>query len=426
MRYPVLFLVAVFGVFGLPVVSVAQISSDQVPQTRQVPLRESVEEQMASSRWKWGPLRVEPDLKLSNVGYNANVFGTGTDETSDFTATVGLGVRTIMPLGPKTFLRLDAIPEYTWYYELEERRRGGWEAGGAFLALFNRMQIELAASTDRTVGAVNSEELTPTGQQIDSVRGNVEIDVLRRLSLIVGAESRSTDYDPFEGDDPANANLLDRDETLERAGLRYKFRPDISIYAMVERTDADFPNDPVFSRNEGEAILGGISYDRERFYLNAVAGQRTIEYEGEGAPKFDDLTGSGFLALRVYGRSEVRLTFHASPVYTTFVENPYFYETRTGVEIAVPMGDQLVLLGGYEAGDNEYQQPVELPDGSFVSRNDDVETWDLGLGFQLKGGVGLEVRYAVDNYDSTVDSFSREVARVEVSLRTSIFTLTAR
>jgi hypothetical protein len=422
-RLPCL-LVVVAGVLALSLDSAAQISSDQVPQAREVPLRESVEAQMSESRWKWGPLRVDPEVRLANVGYNANVFGTGSDEESDFTATIGLGVRTIMPLGPKLFLRADAIPEYTWFHELEDRRKGGWEAGGAFLALFNRLQVELAASTRATVDVVNSEELRPTGQEVERIYGNVEIAVLKRLALFVGAEARSTSYDPVEDDEDLDINLLDRDETLERVGLRYKFRPWASIYVMAERTDAEFPNDPMFSENEGEALLGGFSIDRDRYYVNVVAGSRTIEYPDSGV-KFDEPTGSGFASFRVYGRSELSLKFHARPVYTTFVDNPYFYETRSGIGLTVPFGNRLALLGGYETGTNEYQQPIEIAGGGTLFRSDDVETWNAGLGFPLRK-ASLAVRYTVDSYESNIDSFSRDVARIEVSVRTSIFTLTAR
>ncbi len=420
------FIAVATGVITVALSANAQLSSDQVPQVRVVRLEEGIESQMAESRWRWGPLRVHPQLKLSNFGYNANIFGSGSEETSDFSATVGLGVRTIMPLGPKTFLRLDAIPEYSWYNKLAERRQFGWDAGGAFLALFNRLQIEIAGSTNNTVQAVNSEELTPTGQQIDRLYANVEVDVLKRLGLFAGAETMSTDYDPFEPDDDLNLNLLDRDEDLARIGLRYKFRPDVNVYAMYERTSAEFPNDRVFSANDGEATLAGFLYDRDRFYLNIVGGQRTIEYDGVSTPKFDDFTGSGFATLRVYGRSELGLTFRATPVYSTFVENPYFYETRTGLKLSVPMGNRLVVLGGYETGRNEYQQPVDIGDGELAIRTDDVTTWEAGLGIQLKSGIGVEVRYHLDDYGSSIDSFSREVARVQVSVRTSIFTLTAR
>ena len=49
----------------------AQLNSDTVPTGRTVPLRESVEQQLEESRWHFGPFRVEPALKLENLGYKA-------------------------------------------------------------------------------------------------------------------------------------------------------------------------------------------------------------------------------------------------------------------------------------------------------------------------------------------------------------------
>jgi hypothetical protein len=402
----------------------AQISSDQVPQGRQAPLQEQVESQMSQSRWKWGPFRVQQELPLANVGYNANVFGTGSDERSDFSATVGGGVRAIMPLGPKTFLRLDAIPEYTWYRRLDERRTAGWEVGGALLALFNRMQIELAASSRATVRAVSSEELTPTDQRVDRVWGNLEVDVFRRVALFVGGEARETSYDPVESDGDLNLELLERDERLARVGIRYKFRPWANVHAMFEKTEAEFPNDPLFSENEGDAILGGASVDRERFYFNVVAGRRTIEYPESGVT-FDEPTGSGFIAFRVFRRTELALTYRARPQYTTFAGNPYFYETRRGINLTVPMGNRLVVLSGYETGTNEFQQPVALVGGGSVRRSDDVTSWNAGLGFPFRR-ASLDVRYHVDRYESNIGSFSRDVKRIQVSLRASFLTFTTQ
>jgi hypothetical protein len=394
----------------------AQIWSDQVPQQRLVPLKESVESQMAESRWRLGPFRVDPAIKLGNLGYDDNVFGTETDKVDDYTATVGLGIRSIASIGPRTFLRIDAVPEYTWYHELSERRRFGWEAGGALLALFNRMQIEAGGRTSNTVAEINSEEQRPVPQQSDQFHANLEIDVLRRVSLFVGAETRSVDYDPEPGDEVSNVTLLERDEDAVRIGLRYKFRPHFDVFGMVEETSADFPNDQSFSTNEGDAFLVGASYDAERFYLNLVAGRRGIEYQGEGQPEFDEVTGSAFLSLRMFRRSELELTFHRKPVYSTFVENPFFFESRWGAGLDLPLGRRIILLAGIETGRNEYQTPVELAGGTTVLREDDADSWHAGIGFRVARSAVLQVEYRTDDFSSNIDSFSREITRLQVNL----------
>lgn len=371
---------------------------------------------MAESRWRLGPFRVDPAIKLANVGYNDNVFGTEEDKVDDYTATVGLGIRGIAPIGSKTFFRFDAVPEYTWYRKLSERRRFGWNANGAFLALFNRMQIEVGGTTSDTVSEVNSEEYRPVPQNREQWHANVEVDVLRRVSLFAGADRNSVSYDPPPEDDDANLPLLDRDEDAVRVGLRYRFRPHFNVYGMYEETSADFPNDLTFSSNDGDALLFGASYDAARFYLNLVAGNRTIRYDAENAPELDEPTGSAFVSMRLFGRSQLQLTFHRRPVYSTFVENPYFLEKRVGAGIDIPLGHRLIALGGFETGTNEYQAPVELPDSGATLRKDDVDRWSAGLGFRVARFAVLQVEYRVDEYRSNIESFSRDIARLQINL----------
>lgn len=394
----------------------AQLSSDQVPQSRVLPVKESVERQMTESRWRFGPLRVDPAIKLANLGYNDNVFSTEDEKFGDYTATVGLGIRTLVPIGSKTFLRVDAVPEYTWYNELEERREFGWEAGGSLLGLYNRLQIEAGGKSGSTVANVNSEDSVPVPQQTDRIFAGLEVELVRRVFLFAAAIAESSDYDPPADGDPGNFNLLDRDEDLERVGVRYQFRPNVSLSAMYERTSAEFPNDPVFSSNEGDATLLGVSYDAERFYVNLVGGKRSIEYEGGGAPKFDEWTGSGYVSLRMLRRSQVSLSFRRKPVYSTFVENPFFYETRTGIFFDVAMGQRFIVLAGYENGTNDYQAPIEVEGGSTIFRQDDVDTWRAGLGFRVARFAVLQLEYKVDDYQSNVPGFSREIGSLGVNL----------
>lgn len=392
-----------------------QLNSDTVPTGRTVPLREAVESQLEKSRWRFGPLRVEPQLKLDNLGYNDNVTGVseGEEKVDDYTATVGLGIRSIAPIGSNTYLRLDAIPEYTWYKDLEERREFGFEAEAGLLALFNRASFEVALSADDSVTQVTSEDATRVPQTADNLLVKAEFDLLRRLALFAAFEARNTDYEPQSGD--INYTLLNREETAQRVGLRYKFRPRISLFAMYEMTDADFPEDESFAKNEGDATLVGFQYDRDDLYVNGVIGQRTIEYPGSGAPKFDETTGSIQLGWQLVRRTELRLRVSQRPQYSTFIENPYFLESRQGAQLLVPMGQRFLVFGGAETGKNEYQAPVMAGDEK-VARNDDVSTWEAGIGYRLFRSAVLTFSAKVDDYDSNLAGFDRKVVTTGMKL----------
>ncbi|MCM2316763.1 MAG: hypothetical protein NDJ92_16575 [Thermoanaerobaculia bacterium] len=388
--------------------ALGQLNSDTVPTARTVPLREAVEAQLETSRWHFGPLRVHPELKLDNLGYNDNVFGVSDDaeKVDDYSATIGLGIRSIAPLGSNTYLRVDAIPEYTWYKELDERRDFGYEVGGAVLALFNRMSIEGGARSTDTVTYVSSEDATPIPERIDKVYGKIEIEAVRRLHLFAGYETQTVEYEPQESD--INFGLLNRDETAARAGIRYEFRPRFSILAMFEETDAEFPDDPVFSENQGDALLAGFTYERETLYVNAVAGNRTIEYEGlGGAATFDDVTGSLFASWNFARRSELEVTVSQTPRYSYAVGNPYFLESREGVRLVVPMGRRFVAFGGVRAGKNEYPLPV-LIDGELLERTDDVTGWEAGIGIRVLESAVFRFSTRLEDFDSNIAGFDRK------------------
>jgi hypothetical protein len=396
----------------------AQLTSDTVPTQRTVPLREAVETQIEESRWQFGPFRVEPSLKLDNLGYNDNVFGVSEDKekVDDYTATVGLGIRSIAPLGGKTYLKIDAIPEYTWYKNLDYRRDFGYEVGGGLLALFNRMSIEASGKSIDTVAPANSEDRTSIPQTIDSLLLSVDVEVMRRVFLFGALEAENTEYQPpAEENLSTNYLLLNRDETAQRVGLRYEFRPRFHVQLMYETTDSDFPDDPVFTKNKGEAILAGFTYDRDTIFVNAVGGNRTIDYPGSGLQQFDEFTGSLFASWRFARRTELQLRVLQRPQYSTYVENPYFLESREGARVVVPMGQRFVFYGGAETGKNEYQAPV-IVDGAPIERVDDVSNWEAGIGFRVLRSAVLTFSTKVEDYNSNISSFDRKVVTTGINL----------
>ncbi|MGK2856207.1 MAG: outer membrane beta-barrel protein [Thermoanaerobaculia bacterium] len=396
--------------------AVAQLNSDTVPTGPVVPLREAVDSQIENSRWRIGPLRVDPTFSLGNLGYNDNVYGAseGEEKVDDYTASASLGLKAIAPLGRKTFLLLDAAPSYTWYKDLDERRRFGFGGGGSVLFLFNRISFEVETSIiDDLVTQVSSEDSTLVPQSTDRLNVDVEVDVLPRVALFAGYSAQSTDYDP-EAED-LSYDLLNRDETAARVGVRYKFRPRFNVYAMVEATDADFPDDPDFPNAEGEAILAGVEYERDSLFVNIVGGRRTIDYSKPSDVEFDEFTGSIAAGWRLVRRTQIQVRASRSPKYSIFIDNPYFLETRQGARLVVPMGSRYLTFVGGETGKNEYQTPVNAG-GVLVERVDDETTWEAGIGIRVFRSSILTFSLTNEDYQSNVPGFDREVVTTGFSL----------
>ena len=77
----------------------AQLTTDQVPWERTVPIKDEVRGEMERSRIELGPVRVLPWIAVRNFGYNDNIYGSSEDPVGDWIATVGAGARLYVPVG---------------------------------------------------------------------------------------------------------------------------------------------------------------------------------------------------------------------------------------------------------------------------------------------------------------------------------------
>src|SRR5712692_11437542 len=101
----------------LPTVAAAQLTTDQVARERTIASEIEVRAEMERGHL-FGPFRILPRLVLRDAGYDSNVFGLAANPVSDWTGTVGLGLRLYLPIGGKTYFRAEGIPQYTWYEKL--------------------------------------------------------------------------------------------------------------------------------------------------------------------------------------------------------------------------------------------------------------------------------------------------------------------
>ncbi|HQN10226.1 MAG TPA: hypothetical protein PK569_21895 [Thermoanaerobaculia bacterium] len=69
---------------GLP--ALGQISSEEPPAGRTLPVTEQVEQEMATARFRLGPIRLLPFLKLHDIGGTNNVLATSEGTIDDVTA----------------------------------------------------------------------------------------------------------------------------------------------------------------------------------------------------------------------------------------------------------------------------------------------------------------------------------------------------
>jgi hypothetical protein len=396
-------------------IAFAQLSSDIVPRHRLVPRDEQIQEDLKNSRVRLGPFRVQPRFLLRDLGYNNNVYGTPENPVSDWTTTVAAGAHWTLPFGSKAYFVGNAMPEYTYYEKLTERRFFGGTYDASAVALFNRLSLEATAGTSKGLGIVSSEIEAPVVLRTTRVAFDGEIDIFQRLSLFGHAEALRPRYEsePTDQGDLRRVSELDRNDRAARAGIRYRFSSAVDLAVAAEQTESEFETTPLLD-NRSEALLLSVQYNRPRAYLNLTVGNRQWQPAAQSTfPRYESPTGSYFASYSLVAPIELQLYGRRAGIYALSNESPFFMESRNGATAVIRAGGRVLIRAFGEMGDNDY----DVREGtSSIVRNDSVVTYGGGLSFRVYRNAGVTVQVSQSDYDSNKDDFDRSIMRVQALL----------
>jgi hypothetical protein len=381
--------------------------------------RENIEGEIEDARWETGPFRISPWLGLKNASYTGNVFASGPeDEVSDVTATAGAGVRVYVPFGTKVFWAAHALPEYVWWADLEERRRLNGRYGTGLFVYANRLTLELEARR-----ADEQQIVTPEVEQLinarrDILSGALEIRVVGSLHLFAAAgdvEFRNL-LDEESGGLVPPYELLDRDEQVTRAGVRFKVRERFSIGVAAEESDVDFVADPARSYT-GDGVALELAYQANRFEVLADVADRELEPLPGGAfVPVDDTFGRVQLIFGPQSRMPISAYGQRTLVYTLSEDYSSFSDDLLGIAVTPKLGRRFAWRLYFESGENEYVPISPL----IPPRQDDVVSYGTDLSLSLSKWALLVLGARSTDYDSTLEEFDRELTSVGLSLEVGI------
>jgi len=394
----------------------AQLTSDDVPQVRTIPVKEEVDADMQAARFHLGPVRIIPTIAVRNAGYDNNVFGTTENPVSDWSFAIRGGFRFIVPFGSKIYLRASALPEYTWYDKLEDRRGWGGLYEASLYGFFNRMTTQLRAFDLETFQQYSSEVPTKVLTRSQDGSAGFEIEILKRLAFFAKAEGMRIRYST-EGrlpGQPVQAN--DRTDTSVRGGPRYYLSPDWSISAAVEQTWSDFVYLPGTRDNQSRAYLLGVQYTRPRLYFNLSGGYRTGDPRDLSLfPSYSTGTGSFFASFFALRWLEFQAYGHRNVQYSLTAGNPYYFENRIGGQINLEVLGRVLLRGYGETGPNQY--PVgQVENGTVVHRRDQITLFGGGASMIVFPPVVLTGLVTRTEYGSNTPGNDRTITRFTITM----------
>ncbi len=378
--------------------------------------RESREEQlersMKEARWRLGRVYLHPWLGLRNVSFVDPVTDRDGTEISDFTASIGAGIRAYVPVGRELTLAVHALPEYVWWQDLSERRRFNGRYGAGLFGNFGRTGLEITATRDEDARVVSREieELVNTRDEQGKLA--LEVDVGRGISVFGEGSVRQLRFtDDTEERTLLGLESLERDEEILQAGLRLPLPRGLTLGLGVERSEVDFTQNDDRSHSGTSPILQ-LDYDGPRFSLAIHVAFRDLEADpGSRFVPYDDLTGSLQSSWKLSNSTEIQLFGNRNLVYSPGDRWAYLEDTGFGLGILTALTSQLSLRVYAEQGDNSYVSFVPTS----LERNDDY----VAFGGQLQVGLGrvtLTLDASTTDYDSNVPGFDRSTTAIRTGL----------
>jgi hypothetical protein len=401
-------------------VSARTKAQDEVPQGRIVPEQEEIQHDLARARLRLGPLRLIPSIDITNAGYDNNVYASSTDPVSDWTATVTAGFRFILPVGSKMYLRADALPTYTWYDKLTERRFFGGYYNGTLFGFFNRLSLALTAAGDQTYRNYSTEFDSAVVHKNSTIGGSLEVNVAGPLYVFGEGGYARIRYDetgtvPPDGiPPPPDVQPViqnDRNQTSYTAGVRYRHGHDFSTSLAYSETRSDYLNQEAFRDNLSRAALMGLFISHQNLFLNLTGGWREGVPDGSLYPSYSTGVGAFFVSWFPLHFLEIRGGGRRRVVNSLSATNPYYFENRLSGSAAVEMLGRFLLRGYYEQGPNNYPVPQQGDNGDLIRRRDDARLYGGGLSVKVIRNVVATGSVTRHVYDSNIPSLSRDYTR---------------
>ena len=415
---------------SVPAPVAAQFSQYTAPGSlleRSTTTREQMENAIDNARWRFGPLRLSPWFAVRDAAFVSDVFSgssdpEGAEEESDFTISVGAGLQGFVPFGSKTFLTIDALPQYVWWQELEERRRLNGYYGAGLFGLFNRLTAEATVRRAEEQGVVTPEFEQRIHTRQDRLAGLLEVEVTP--TFYVFASGDFLDYDTLVedlGDDPRLPPFeqLDREERVLRGGVELR-RDELRVAAGIERSEVDF--DPLESgrdrSNSGTSPILEAGYDGPRFQLDANVAFRSLEPEpGSEFVAFDETTGE----IRGTLTPRWRLSYSAYAgrglTYSLEEEYSHFTSDRLGFAVISKIGKSSAVNLFVENGAYDYQ----IVQAGALPRQDDFMSYGTSLQLQFRETLRITLGVIRTETDSNLPGLDRSLTTFQTSIELSAF-----
>ena len=368
------------------------------------------------ARLRLGPLRVIPVFRLSDVGYDSNVYfrEEGSEVVSDFTATFSPEARGYWLLGSSVIMSVMENPEYLFYAQEEELRAftNSFSTGLRMLALRS-----FSLSADYHVLSHVRRATSELDQRIqDTMTGGTAgffFETPRGTAAGLRGSLEDFRYKDVASDAPDDhyARALDRRETSAAVEFYYRVFSRSLFFTTAGWTSYEFVFPESAWRDASSfEVSGGLRFPllgRARGTLSL--GWKSFQPESPEAKPFSGLIAATDVAFRL-GRFGVNLGY-VRDIAFSYNESAYYYiDGRARAGLSFYAGPFIRIDGTVQLGTMAYPEPQEVWYGGevfVIDRREDIfRTFSVGPVVRVAGTVGLGLTYNFYRRTSNAPGFN--------------------
>ncbi|MDQ3168773.1 MAG: outer membrane beta-barrel protein [Acidobacteriota bacterium] len=340
-----------------------------------------------------GPLFLQPEFGLKNVGLDNNVFNDASDPEQDWTGTVSLGILAGLRLGP-TRLTVKTNTDYIYYAHFKDERSIDGNTRYQFEVRTPRLRPWIAYEKTKTHERAGFEIDSRAGRTIPTYEAGVEYKVGFRLGTRFIGRQRKVTYqeeEAFRG--VTLGDTLDAKASEGAVQLLYEISPISSLRMSAEYGQIRFKT-ATLRDSEDRAVYLGIEGRQGAGIEGSVdLGYKQRKAESPLAPSFSGIVARGSAAIILL--EQVRVAFGLDRDTQWSYEEFYTFYVQSGGSTTVTWRphQRFDIVG---TGRHYWLDYDEGLDERAILRTDKVYGYGGGIGFFVQGYPGTRLGLMVE------------------------------
>lgn len=372
----------------------------------------------SGAKLRFGPFRFIPEFRLTNAGYDDNVYfrSPGEGPVGDYTGTLSPEIKAYLLLGRSLILSFAENPEYI-YFARETRLRmfTNSYAPGIRLNLFNRFTLSGEYHFQKHMRRAFSEFSNLVS---DTTKGNIAsffYETPRGSSIGLSAVIDRFSYEDIVLPDREVffSRSLNRKETSGNIELYYPVFSESTFFAKAGSTRYEFDHPSSRWKDSGSVqASAGLRFPLMGRARGTISlGYKRFVPDSEDRKGFSGLVADTDVDFR-FGRFGFRFGLGRDNQFSYLEDVLYYVEDRMSSGISFRLTRRVRLDYDLRYGTLKYPEPflIYAPGvGSLeIARRDVHRTHSIGFAVLLLRKTGIQLSYNIFERTSNVSGFDRK------------------